>query len=63
MTRLIEIYVDELPPSCWSCRFNYNDDFGYRCALLDKSDFKHVNVDEYKKERHPDCPLKVSRLD
>jgi len=57
--KLITIKVDELPASCWACRFNYNDDFGYRCSLLDKTDFLHAIVDEYRKERHPDCPLKV----
>lgn len=61
--RLIDVKVDELPVSCWACPFKYNDDFVYRCPFLDEINFVNAVVDDYKKERHPDCPLKVERLD
>lgn len=58
--RLVSIVVDELPASCWACEFKYNDDMSYRCQLLQDVYIPniHVIVDEYKKERHPSCPLK-----
>jgi hypothetical protein len=55
---LISVTVDEMPASCWSCVFKYDDGFVYRCPIMDKEFMAHVRVDEYKKERHPCCPLK-----
>jgi hypothetical protein len=60
--KLVSIVVDELPESCWQCDFRYNDEFVYRCPLMEKEFFSHVAIDEYKKERHPDCPLKEGRF-
>jgi len=70
--KLVEIYVDEIPPCCGECIFNggYFDNWYLvdKCALVFEKDPFDVDYPQAKLEiedmyekRLPGCPLKLAR--
>lgn len=60
----MDIYVKELPKSCYECSICYTDEstdrLYTRCSLINDTDIlgRDMNVSKHIDKRHKKCPLK-----
>jgi len=51
MSKIIKVFVDDLPENCVECPLTHDTDFGNIESVMD------CPIDEYSKTRPEDCPL------